>query len=241
MEIATGLAALAVLAPGNAGAAADVPTVAGHWTFRYRAAGAPLEVDYSFRPCDGCAAIVGVSDPGRPGTRPVRMKRRGRLFVGIYRSDSYCGYKQVIRFRPGRGRTVEGQRFAVRGSGTFTSRRKGCSRGTGGGGTLRFRARRISLLRVVEASISSDELGDGCDTLRFRLEGEPGSFPDNFRRRPHSFRWEFGDGATSTERRPRHTFPSPGRYPVTVAIRLTDGSVARVTEPVDVAEPAEGC
>jgi len=169
------------------------------------------------------------------------MKRRGGVFVADYRSNSYCGYRQVIKFRPGRARTLEGQRLAVRGTGTFFSRQKGCAPGTGRRGSLRFKAKRISLLRVVGANVSADELGDGCNTLPFRLEGEADSFPDFFHRDSHSFSWDFGDGATSSERRPRHTFPSPGHYFVTVTIRLTDGSVAKGTHPVDVSEPAEGC
>jgi hypothetical protein len=221
--------------------AAGVPTIAGHWKARFLGvAGTPLERDFTFRPCRGCAAIVGVTDPFRQGaSRPVRMTRRGGLFVGVYRSSSCGGYTQVVRFRPGRGRVVEGQRFAVRGTGSTTSRTKRCDPRYNG--TLRFKARRISDLRVVGAHISRDELGDGCNPYPNRFEAESGSFPDNFSRGGYSWSWDFGDGATSTERRPRHTFSSHGRYFVKVTIRLTDGSVAKGREPFDVSEPEEGC
>jgi len=45
-------------------------------------------------------------------------------------------------------------------------------------------------------------------------------------RAPLSYRWDFGDGGTSLEQSPRHTFYQPGRYPVRVTV--TDGSGLRL-------------
>lgn len=221
-----------------------MPPIAGHWDARFSGvAGTPLVSQFVFNPCRGCAAIALVKDPLKARRQRVRMRRSGRLWVASYRSRSYCGYRLVIRFRPGRTRTVEGERFAVRGSGTHFSRGKGCGSSRGFRGTLRFRAKRVSELRVVGANVSGTELGDGCNPLPFSFVGESdgSDFGDNFARDDHSWRWDFGDGATSTERRPRHTFPRPGRYFVSVFVRLTDGSVGKSREPVDVSEPAEGC
>ena len=130
----------------------------------------------TFNPCQGCAAIALVKDPLKAARQRVRMRRSGKLWVATYRSRSYCGYKLVIRFRPGRTRTVEGERFAVRGSGTQFSRGKGCGSSRGFRGTLRFRAKRVSALRVVGANVSGTELGDGCNPLPFSFEGESNGY-----------------------------------------------------------------
>ncbi len=41
------------------------------------------------------------------------------------------------------------------------------------------------------------------------------------------WRWEFGDGATSDERNPVHTYSGPGRYDVLLTV--TDDAGASVT------------
>jgi PKD repeat protein len=38
---------------------------------------------------------------------------------------------------------------------------------------------------------------------------------------PYAYRWDFGDGTTSTERNPSHTYTQPGTY--TVILTITDG------------------
>jgi hypothetical protein len=41
-----------------------------------------------------------------------------------------------------------------------------------------------------------------------------------------AWRWDFGDGATSTERGPTHTFAQPGRYAVSLTVTAADGTAA---------------
>jgi PKD repeat protein len=125
-----------------------------------------------------------------------------------------------------------------------SSRGRGCnpkSKTDGFSGTLRFKAKRVSVLRVVDAVVSADELGDGCNPYPYRFSAGADSFPDNYHREGYSWRWDFGAGVTSTEAKPRHTFPRSGRQAVSVSVRMTDGSVAKTTHLVDVAEPVEGC
>jgi hypothetical protein len=49
-----------------------------------------------------------------------------------------------------------------------------------------------------------------------------------------SWRWEFGDGTTSTERNPIHTYTGPGEYTVVLTVSGTAGT-ARLAKPYDVA------
>jgi len=63
--------------------------------------------------------------------------------------------------------------------------------------------------------------GDTPLTVRFTAfpSGGTGSY---------DFRWEFGDGATSTARRPAHTYTSPGVHPA--ALTVTSGEQVRRCE-----------
>ncbi|RKF29224.1 ThuA domain-containing protein [Micromonospora globbae] len=49
-----------------------------------------------------------------------------------------------------------------------------------------------------------------------------------------SYRWEFGDGATSTEANPRHTYARVGTYPASLTVRYADGETATVRTTVTV-------
>lgn len=53
--------------------------------------------------------------------------------------------------------------------------------------------------------------------------------------------WDFGDGGTSTEKNPSHTYQAPGNYSVTLTIKTTDGCPGSITKTsiVKIQEPGE--
>ena len=79
--------------------------------------------------------------------------------------------------------------------------------------------------------------GSNCDTLglnndpiaKYRYEQDTIDylkvrFTDLSYFRPESWHWDFGDGATSTERYPYHTFPSNGTYEVCLTVSNENSS-----------------
>ena len=57
---------------------------------------------------------------------------------------------------------------------------------------------------------------DGCNSLQVQ-------FNDITWPRPDSYLWDFGDGNTSTEANPSHTYATPGNYTVTLQVSNTFG------------------
>ncbi|NNL67796.1 MAG: DNRLRE domain-containing protein, partial [Myxococcales bacterium] len=56
---------------------------------------------------------------------------------------------------------------------------------------------------------------------------------------PTAWLWDFGDGGSSTERDPSHTYPDPGSYDVTLEVSNDQGSDSTTSlERVEVGEPA---
>jgi PKD repeat protein len=53
-----------------------------------------------------------------------------------------------------------------------------------------------------------------------------------------SWRWEFGDGAGSSERNPSHTYNEPGRYDVLLVVTDDDGAAAGKTHRAEPKGPA---
>lgn len=53
-----------------------------------------------------------------------------------------------------------------------------------------------------------------------------------------SYRWDFGDGTTSTEANPRHTYSEVGTYTATLTVTYADGEEATTTTPVVIECPA---
>lgn len=69
------------------------------------------------------------------------------------------------------------------------------------------------------------------------VKGLEASFTDASRDpdgRIASHKWEFGDGKTSTEASPRHTYEKAGTYPVTLTVTDDGGLTARKTQSVNV-------
>lgn len=57
---------------------------------------------------------------------------------------------------------------------------------------------------------------------------------------PLSWKWDFGDGASSTERHPTHTYARPGVYPVRLAVTSASGLSERTTRSLFAATTGEG-
>jgi len=53
----------------------------------------------------------------------------------------------------------------------------------------------------------------------------------------NSWQWDFGDGATSTQQNPTHTYSQLGMFDVTLTVRTRDGCQASVTKQVEAAYP----
>ncbi len=51
-----------------------------------------------------------------------------------------------------------------------------------------------------------------------------------------TFNWEFGDGTTSNEPAPTHTYQAPGDYTVTLIVNTVGGEVAQVSQPVTISD-----
>jgi PKD repeat protein/photosystem II stability/assembly factor-like uncharacterized protein len=74
--------------------------------------------------------------------------------------------------------------------------------------------------------------GDGLPVAAFAVRpalpapGQSVAFPDLSSGEPSSWLWSFGDGATSTERSPRHVFASAGTFPVTLTVTNTSGTAS---------------
>ncbi|MDD4454666.1 MAG: PKD domain-containing protein, partial [Candidatus Methanomethylophilaceae archaeon] len=72
----------------------------------------------------------------------------------------------------------------------------------------------------------------------------PVQFNDTSENIPQSWYWEFGDGATSTEQNPIHTYTTPGTYTVNLTVTNTKGTdtmvktdcITKVAAPVPVAD-----
>ena len=52
-----------------------------------------------------------------------------------------------------------------------------------------------------------------------------------------AWRWDFGDGQTSTDARPTHTFSQPGRYAVSLTLTAADGTTSEALTLVSVGDP----
>lgn len=57
---------------------------------------------------------------------------------------------------------------------------------------------------------------------------------------PTAYAWDFGDGNTSAEASPTHTYARPGVYEAVVAVTWDDGSKTRDSTTVVVTEPEGG-
>ena len=70
----------------------------------------------------------------------------------------------------------------------------------------------------------------------FAARGLPVQFRDKSANNPTSWLWNFGDGATSTERNPVHTYTSTGTFTVTLTVSNAAGS-DQLVQTITVSEP----
>jgi PKD repeat protein len=64
----------------------------------------------------------------------------------------------------------------------------------------------------------------------FKVVDEPGrlvAFHDNSRGKITVWKWDFGDGETSTDQHPQHRYAKGGQYIVTLSISGPDGQSRR--------------
>jgi PKD repeat protein len=54
-----------------------------------------------------------------------------------------------------------------------------------------------------------------------------------------AYNWDFGDGSTSTEQNPQHTYATPGDYTVTLTVTDANGTSDNTQQAVTVAQPLE--
>jgi PKD repeat protein len=59
-------------------------------------------------------------------------------------------------------------------------------------------------------------------------------FEDQSENRPDKWEWTFGDGTTSTEQNPSHTYPDTGRFQVTLRVSNLQGCATSVTNVVQI-------
>ncbi len=76
-------------------------------------------------------------------------------------------------------------------------------------------------------AVASADVTSGADPLTVRFDGSGSSDPDSA---VISYRWDFGDGTTSDEVRPTHTFAGHGQY--SVRLTVTDEANASATSSV---------
>ncbi|MGB0431038.1 MAG: PKD domain-containing protein [Bacteroidia bacterium] len=90
-------------------------------------------------------------------------------------------------------------------------------------------------------SCNPDE-GEEVDVVAsFQFESATDNFLQvnfiNYSKNAESSSWTFGDGNTSTEESPSHTYAEAGSYEVTLTVTGTDGTTSSKTETVDVKDP----
>lgn len=62
---------------------------------------------------------------------------------------------------------------------------------------------------------------------------------ENFSQNAETYQWTFGDGETSTEENPTHTYEEPDEYEVTLTATNSAGESASFTDVVEVSDPDE--
>jgi hypothetical protein len=155
---------------------------------------------------------------------------RQRVRQGCYRAD------YIYKIKATRSHDIHGERVASRAKVRFFNSWRTCS-GDSFRSWFKGTAKRP---RPQAGPAEISYLTDECESPLVELSAyeDAGFFFEwdgTF-----STHWTFGDGGTSTEREPRHSYPGPGSYTATVLIRELDGNAARGSATIEV-PPAEDC
>ena len=79
-------------------------------------------------------------------------------------------------------------------------------------------------LQVYAEATNLGEVGVDVEFEGFAIYGQP----------PHSYKWDFGDGTTSTEKSPKHTYDSAGNYNYTLTVTDSSGASERDTGQIEI-------
>ena len=63
------------------------------------------------------------------------------------------------------------------------------------------------------------------------------AFHDDSAGEPERWKWEFGDGETSTEQHPVHRYQEPGNYTIILTVENADGKTATLSKVWEVMLP----
>lgn len=194
--------------------------------------------------------IIFMHIPGYARSKPRPLRPRAGWLVATFSETRRCfsvpggrvnryRYDQVIRLRPTRVHDMEGEQVASAARLKVFQATKPCI-GRRISGTFLGRAKRREGPERGTADIFY-ESENGCDpTLVSHSASEDDSFLD-WDLPVISYLWTFSDGGTSTERRPKHRYPSIGNHGATVLMRSVNGSIAKGSTTVTVSEPDPDC
>ncbi len=248
------LLVLSVSLVASASAAAATPLLAEEWKSRHRVVkdtdtgfgnivGARYSKQIDFYRCEGCPAELGIFAPGVARQKRVKLKIKRGVVSGSFSCRYPCGgrlkacsYALSIRMRITKVTNFEGLPVALRVAGTETVRQRPCNKRLQTT-VSRFKTRRLGMLESGPAELIAVPAAN-CNTRIQRFQAEADSA--QFRERPGkaiSYLWNFGDGSTSTEANPTHTYASNRVFRASVFIRLEDGSVAKGTTEADASDP----
>ncbi len=93
------------------------------------------------------------------------------------------------------------------------------------------------------AGCKKDDDDDNTPVASFQYEVSADNFLEvafsDFSQNDDSHAWDFGDGNTSTEENPTHTYAEVGDYDVVLTVTNTDGDSASKTESIALSDPDE--
>ncbi|MEZ4688189.1 MAG: PKD domain-containing protein [Bacteroidia bacterium] len=99
-----------------------------------------------------------------------------------------------------------------------------------------------SALLVFSCKPTDDTPADG-PIASFQYEVDANDFLtvlfSNFSQNASTYSWEFGDGATSTEKDPSHTYAMAGSYTITLTAKNDAGDSKSFSETIDITDPNE--